>query len=187
MAICTRRWFLPALVSTLVVFGVAGCGVGGAGTPMKNPGQGMPGTQGRPSGEGAAGRMGQGMRNGMGMRNRTAMGNGTAMGGGTTMGSNMGMGGGTGMGMGARGAMRPMLSAAASYLGISTTQLMTDMRNGRSLAQIAQANGKSVSGLKAALIAQASKQIDQFIQGTWTPPTGTGAGTAGNRTGTSGG
>lgn len=174
---CSSRRFLAAVVSTVVVFGAAGCGVGGAGTPMKNPGQGMPGTQGRPSGKGAAGpRMSQGMRNGKGMRNRTAMGNGTAMGGGTTMGSSMGMGDGMGMGMGARGAMQPMLSTAASYLGISTTQLMTDMRNGQSLAQIAKANGKSVSGLKAALIAQASKQIDQSVQRTWTPPARTRSG-----------
>lgn len=150
MAVCTRRRFLSALVSTLVIFGVAGCGVGGAGAPMKSPGQGGSGTQGRPSSKGAAGRgMGQGMKNG------------------TTMG--MGGGMGMGMGMGARGAMHPMLSTAASYLGISTTQLMTDMRNGQSLAQIAKANGKSVSGLKAALIAQASKQIDQSVQRTWTP------------------
>lgn len=166
---CSSRRFLAAVVSTVVVFGAAGCGVGGAGTPMKNPGQGMPGTQGRPSGKGAAGpRMSQGMSNGKGMRNRTAMGNGT------TMGSSMGMG--DGMGMGARGAMQPMLSTAASYLGISTTQLMTDMRNGQSLAQIAKANGKSVSGLKAALIAQASKQIDQSVQRTWTPPARTRSG-----------
>lgn len=175
MAICTRRWFLPALVSTLVVFGVAGCGVGGAGTPMKNPGQGKAGTQGRPSGMGTAGsRVGQGMRSGVGMKSGTAMGNPIAMRGGMRM------------GMGRRGGMRPMLSTAASYIGITTAQLRTAMRNGQSLAQIAQAHGKSVSGLKAALIAQASKQIDQLVQRTWNR-TGTRSGSTSNPSGAAGG
>lgn len=174
MAASRGGWFVPALVSTVVALGAAGCGVGGAGTPMKNPGPARPGAKGRPSGVGAAGpRMGQRMNSSMGMRN------------GTAVGSPMGMGGG--MGMGGRGAMHPMLSTAAGYLGISTTQLMTAMRNGQSLAQMAKAKGKSVSGLKAALIAQASKQIDQFVQGTWTRPFGVRSGATSKSTGTTGG
>src|ERR1700693_1558075 len=46
------------------------------------------------------------------------------------------------------GGPRTTLGAAAAYLGISDVQLLGDMRQGRTLAQIAKARGKSVSGLE---------------------------------------
>ncbi|MEA2314297.1 MAG: hypothetical protein QOI03_989 [Solirubrobacteraceae bacterium] len=49
-------------------------------------------------------------------------------------------------------ARRPVLSAAASYLGVSLAQLRATLRRGQTLAQIAEATpGRSAAGLIAAL------------------------------------
>src|ERR671937_137562 len=46
------------------------------------------------------------------------------------------------------------LAAAASYLGITTSDLLTQLQSGKTLAQIADAtSGKSAAGLVAALVA----------------------------------
>jgi ABC-type transporter Mla subunit MlaD len=53
------------------------------------------------------------------------------------------------------------LSAAASYLGVSRQQLFTDLRSGKTLAQIADStSGKSASGLIDAMVAQQKSTID---------------------------
>ncbi len=44
-----------------------------------------------------------------------------------------------------------MLPAAASYLGLSTARLAHDMRAGKSLAEIASSEKKSLTGLESAL------------------------------------
>lgn len=64
--------------------------------------------------------------------------------------------GGAGGGYGARGGN----TAAADYLGLTTTQLLDQMRSGKSLADIATAQGKSVSGLEDAMLAQVKKNLD---------------------------
>ncbi len=46
-----------------------------------------------------------------------------------------------------------LLQTAATYLGVSQATLVKDLRSGKTLAAIAKANGKSVSGLETALIA----------------------------------
>jgi hypothetical protein len=56
------------------------------------------------------------------------------------------------------------LSAAADYLGLSQAELRAELSNGRSLADIAKARGKSVDGLKQALLAEAEKQLDQLVE-----------------------
>jgi hypothetical protein len=57
-------------------------------------------------------------------------------------------------GKGAAREKRGPLVTAASYLGISTSQLQSELQSGRSLAQIANAtNGKSSAGLQALLLA----------------------------------
>jgi hypothetical protein len=76
-------------------------------------------------------------------------------------------GGGTGSGMHQavyvhRGA-RPLIRAAASYLGLTVTELRTQLRSGKSLAQVAAAQGKSVSGLKDAILAAAKTRLDQAV------------------------
>lgn len=55
-------------------------------------------------------------------------------------------------------------SGAASYLGLSEAQLLTDLRSGRSLAQIAKARGKSVAGLEQAMSAAIKAKLDQAVK-----------------------
>ena len=52
------------------------------------------------------------------------------------------------------------MAAAASYLGLSTTEVRTQMRSGTSLADMARAQGKSVSGLKAAMVTAMKRNLD---------------------------
>lgn len=52
------------------------------------------------------------------------------------------------------------LSAAATYLGLSQTDLQTQLRAGKSLADLAKAQGKSVSGLQDAMLAAAKTNLD---------------------------
>jgi uncharacterized protein YbaP (TraB family) len=54
----------------------------------------------------------------------------------------------------------PGASAIAAYLGITTTELRTDLQGGQSLADVAKAQGKTVSGLEDAIVADASSQLD---------------------------
>jgi hypothetical protein len=56
------------------------------------------------------------------------------------------------------------LQAAAMYLGISMSQLFTDLRSGKSLADIAKTtDGKSVQGLVDAMVAAEKKQIESAV------------------------
>jgi hypothetical protein len=56
------------------------------------------------------------------------------------------------------------LSAASTYLGLSFTDLFTQLRSGRTLAQIAEAtSGKSVDGLVAALVAAEQSQLKAAV------------------------
>jgi len=55
--------------------------------------------------------------------------------------------------------------AAASYLGISTSDIFSDLQSGKTLAQIANAtNGKSASGLIDAMVSAEKKQLDRAVQ-----------------------
>jgi hypothetical protein len=56
-----------------------------------------------------------------------------------------------------------MLQSAATYLGISEASLLAQLRQGQSLAQIAQAEGKSVDGLTAAIVAGEKARLDQLV------------------------
>jgi len=53
--------------------------------------------------------------------------------------------------------------AAATYLGISASDLRAQLAAGKSLAAIAVANGKSADGLKAALTTAATKDLDAAV------------------------
>jgi len=53
--------------------------------------------------------------------------------------------------------------AAADYLGLTFAQLAEKLRNGQSLADVAKAREKSVSGLKEAMLAEAKKDLDQAV------------------------
>ncbi len=62
----------------------------------------------------------------------------------------------TGRGVRSKGALR---TAAAGYLGIEPKALRTELRSGKSLAQIATARDKTVAGLKAALTAAVETRL----------------------------
>ena len=56
------------------------------------------------------------------------------------------------------------LDAAASYLGITEAALKTSLSEGSTLADIANEQGKSVDGLKAALVADAKADLAQAVK-----------------------
>ena len=58
--------------------------------------------------------------------------------------------------------MPGFLSSAASYLGVGDAALLKDLGSGKSMAQLAKAHGKSVSGLEQAIISAETKQLNQF-------------------------
>lgn len=68
--------------------------------------------------------------------------------------------GGPGFGHGPGGGM-DVMDAAATYLGLTQAQLMTQLASGKSLADVAKAtSGKSVSGLEDAILAQITKDVN---------------------------
>lgn len=60
-----------------------------------------------------------------------------------------------------------ILGSAASYLGLSDAQLIADLRSGKTLAQIAKAQGKSVSGLEQAITADVKARLDKAAAAGW--------------------
>jgi hypothetical protein len=61
------------------------------------------------------------------------------------------------------GLVKEGLDDAASYIGITTAELRSELASGKTLAQIAQAHGKSVDGLVQALVDAAKKQLDAAV------------------------
>jgi hypothetical protein len=55
------------------------------------------------------------------------------------------------------------IAAAAGYLGLTPGQLFDQLAGGKSLAQVASARGKSVSGLKAAMLAAVRARLDKAV------------------------
>ena len=65
---------------------------------------------------------------------------------------------------GARGEKRQeMLTAAADAIGITSDELKTAIEGGQTIAQVAEANGKSVQSVIDALVAQATTDLTQRI------------------------
>jgi hypothetical protein len=56
------------------------------------------------------------------------------------------------------------LSAAATYLGLSQADLQTQLQSGKSLADVAKAQGKSVDGLKQAILSSEQSALDQAVK-----------------------
>jgi len=67
---------------------------------------------------------------------------------------------GGGFGFHARG---DVLDAAATYLGLSQAQFRSQLASGKSLADVAKAQGKSVAGLEQALLSDAQSKLDQAV------------------------
>ena len=57
----------------------------------------------------------------------------------------------------------PHLDAAAAYLGLSATELRTRLQSGKTLAEIAKAQGKTADGLVTALVADEKKELDAAV------------------------
>ena len=49
------------------------------------------------------------------------------------------------------------------YLGLTAAQLRTQLESGKSLADVAKAQGKTVSGLEDAIVAAATKKLDAAV------------------------
>jgi hypothetical protein len=67
-------------------------------------------------------------------------------------------------GAGGRGFGCGLMSDVAKALGITERQLFNRLHNGRTVAQIARAEGKSLDAVKAAVKAAATKRLDQALQ-----------------------
>lgn len=61
------------------------------------------------------------------------------------------------------GPIAPGIDAAADYLGLTRAELRRRLANGRSLAQIARAEGKSVDGLEQAIVDAARAELDRAV------------------------
>lgn len=60
--------------------------------------------------------------------------------------------------------LRRHLDALAGFLGMDTSDLLNQLRSGKSLAQIAQEHGKSRDELKNFLTQQFNQAVDQLVQ-----------------------
>jgi hypothetical protein len=58
----------------------------------------------------------------------------------------------------------PGLDAAAKYLGLTDAQLRTELENGKSLADVAKALGKTADGVVNALVADAKTKLDAAVK-----------------------
>jgi hypothetical protein len=73
-------------------------------------------------------------------------------------------GGGPGLGRGGLGFRGDVLGAAAGYLGLSETDLRAQLQSGKSLSDVAKAQGKSVDGLEQAIVSAVKAQLDQAVK-----------------------
>lgn len=55
------------------------------------------------------------------------------------------------------------LDAAASFLGVTEAELRSELQSGKTLAEVAKAEGKTVDGLVDALVTAATKRLDQAV------------------------
>ncbi|MGH7358376.1 MAG: hypothetical protein ACREJR_06140, partial [Candidatus Rokuibacteriota bacterium] len=55
------------------------------------------------------------------------------------------------------------LEAAAAYLGLTQAGLREALHDGQTLAELATAQGKTVDGLKEAMVADATKHLDAAV------------------------
>jgi hypothetical protein len=60
-------------------------------------------------------------------------------------------------------AMLGGLDAAATYLGLTEEELQTRLESGKSLAEVAKVEGKSVDGLVDALVADGKQHLDEEV------------------------
>ena len=63
-----------------------------------------------------------------------------------------------------RAAVRTMLRAAVGFLGISNEALRAELRSGKSLEAVAEAKGKSVTGLREAMLVPIAERLDRAVK-----------------------
>ena len=63
-----------------------------------------------------------------------------------------------------RGIFGPSLTAASTYLGLTEAQIRTQLQAGKTLADIATAQGKTAAGLVDALVTAETAQLDQAVK-----------------------
>ncbi|HWB23463.1 MAG TPA: hypothetical protein VG652_11330 [Gaiellaceae bacterium] len=73
-------------------------------------------------------------------------------------------GGGGGFRGGGPGGLTRDLGPAATYLGVTTAALQSDIQSGQTLAQVAKAQGKSVDGLISAMVNAQKSQFDALVK-----------------------
>lgn len=61
------------------------------------------------------------------------------------------------------GAKTKSLGAAADYLGLTREELRTELQGGKSLAQVATAEGKTVDGLVSAILAPVKERLAKAV------------------------
>jgi hypothetical protein len=54
----------------------------------------------------------------------------------------------------------PVPKPVADYLGLSQAQLQSQLQSGKSLAEVARAQGKPVSGLKSTILADVTSRVN---------------------------
>jgi phage tail protein X len=59
--------------------------------------------------------------------------------------------------------VRLVVKSASDYLGLTPQQLREQLRAGKSLAEIATAQGKTVDGLKSAILGAVKTRLDQVV------------------------
>jgi hypothetical protein len=57
-----------------------------------------------------------------------------------------------------------VLGAAADYLDLTEAELRAELRDGKTLAEVARQEGKGVDGLVAALVAEKTKRLDEAVE-----------------------
>ena len=66
-------------------------------------------------------------------------------------------------GFGVFGGVGGELGAAATYLGTTTSKLLSEMRSGKTLVQIAATEGKTAGGLESAMTATIKARLDKAV------------------------
>jgi hypothetical protein len=61
------------------------------------------------------------------------------------------------------GPLGAMVSAAATYLGLSPDQIGQELKSGKTLADVANAQGKSLAGLEQAVVGAAKTELDRSV------------------------
>jgi hypothetical protein len=61
------------------------------------------------------------------------------------------------------GNLEEMVQVAADYIGISSSELVSQVQGGATPAEVAEANGKTAAGLEDALVAEAGEEARDYI------------------------